>query len=59
MTKPTNIGGLKSLGKATKPVAHVSEFSVDAAGGTMPKVPRPGKIGGGDASTIFGKGRKV
>jgi len=59
MSKPTNIGGLKSLGKATKPIAKVGEYSADPQGGTMPSVPRPGKIGSANIDGPFGKGKKA
>jgi len=58
MATPKNIGGLKSLGKATKPSSHIPEYSADPAGGPFAKVPRPGKVGGGSAAPIFGKGKK-
>ena len=59
MATPKNIGGLKSLGKATKPSSRVSEFSADPQGGTFATVPRPGKIGGGTAAPLYGKGKKA
>jgi hypothetical protein len=58
MATPKNIGGLKSLGKATKPSSHIPEYSADPQGGTFATVPRPGKVGGGSAAPIFGKGKK-